>query len=144
MINESVWSWRWGIKQNIEAAGTCSTKDTSVCIRTWKPCTFQFAIRQGRKWCSYNSRYMYYGERGKNQPRASSLEQLYRIRYWRTRWILCNFKENIVNFGVIFTGISYHFMTFCTRNVSRGHFKSHHIIRCLKKLLIESFQVFFI
>lgn len=34
-------------------------------------------------------------------------------------------------------------MTFYTRKVSRGHFKSHNIIRCLKKYLIESFQVFF-
>jgi hypothetical protein len=56
--------------------------------------------------------------------------------------ILCNFKENIVNSGVITTGISDHFMTFCTRKISRGHFKSHNIIkiRSLKNYSVESLQ----
>lgn len=57
--------------------------------------------------------------------------------------ILCNLKENIVNSGVITTGIGVHFLTFCTRKVSRGHFKSHNIskIRCLKNYSIESLQL---
>jgi hypothetical protein len=56
--------------------------------------------------------------------------------------ILCNFKENIVNSGVITTGISDHFMTFCTRKIFRGHFKSHNIIkiRSLKNDSVESLQ----
>lgn len=56
--------------------------------------------------------------------------------------ILFNFKGNIVNSGDITTGISDHFLTFCTRKVSRGNFKSHNIIkiRCLKNYSIEFLQ----
>lgn len=65
---------------------------------------------------------------------------------WIIDHILCNFQEDIVNSGVITTGISDHILTFCTRKVSRGHFKSNNIfkVRCLKNYSIDALQFLYL
>ena len=55
--------------------------------------------------------------------------------------ILSNVKENILQCGTISVGISDHLLTFCTRKISRGHFKSHNTIkiRSMKNYCAEGF-----
>ena len=56
--------------------------------------------------------------------------------------IITNRKENLSQYGVIPIGLSDHMLIYCTRRISRGHFKNRHStkIRSLKNYSPEKFH----
>ncbi len=55
--------------------------------------------------------------------------------------ILTDSKERLSQYGVISVGLSDHFMTFCTRKISKQTFNKHYFskVRCIKNYTSEIF-----